>query len=59
MVYVYASEALAQHLGSDPKWWRGGETGTLLLQVDLTPAGVNRLFVSTGSAINSNVGSNP
>ncbi len=59
MVYVYASEALAQHLGSDPKWWRGGETGTLLLQVDLTPAGVNRLFVSTGSAINSNAGSNP
>jgi hypothetical protein len=59
MVYVYASEALAQHLGSDPKWWRSGETGTLLLQVDLTPAGVNRLFVSTGSAINSNAGSNP
>jgi hypothetical protein len=59
MVYMYASEALAHHLGGDPKWWRGGETGTLLLQVDLTPAGVNRLIVSTGSAINSNAGSNP
>ncbi|MFN8468741.1 MAG: hypothetical protein U0X20_24495 [Caldilineaceae bacterium] len=59
MVYLYSSEALALHLGSDPKWWRGGETGTLLLQVDLTPAGVNRLVVSTGSTINSSAGSNP
>ena len=59
MVYLYASEALAQRFGSDPKWWRGGETGMLLLQVDLTPAGVNRLAVSTGSAMNSTRGSNP
>jgi hypothetical protein len=54
MVYLYTSEALAQRLGSDPKWWHGGEAGTLLLQVDLTPAGVSRLAVSTGSAVGSN-----
>jgi hypothetical protein len=54
MVYLYASDALAQRFGSDPKWWHGGEAGTLLLQVDITPAGVNRLVVGTGSAVGSN-----
>ena len=54
MVYLYASDALAQHLGGDPKWWPGGAAGTLLLQIDLTPAGVNRLVVSTGSPVSSN-----
>ena len=32
-VTLYVSDALAQQLGSDPKWWHGAETGTSRLQV--------------------------
>lgn len=50
IVTIYHSDSFAQRLGDDPNWWQGSEPGTMLLEYDLTPAGVSRLSVSTGSS---------